>query len=325
MFTRRDLVTALAIAVAGSAVPYALGFNQYYVLLALQALIFATIVLAWNILGGYAGQLDLAAFTYVPLGGVVTCKLLEVYGVSPWLGMPVGALAAMALASAVGYPMFRFGVRGVYYALSTAALTVVVHEMFILIIGPWDFYLPRYDGWYYLMFRTWENLYYVVLTLFIAVVLVNLAVSRGRLGYYLKAIREDELAAEALGIDTRKYKLMALLIYSSILGFVGWPYIVSQRTYSAWSFSSSMSIYVVVAGILGGRGSIAGVAVVAIALKLVEDVLRGYIGGVAPGAHLLIYGLLLVVISIVQPRGLGAVLERVPTLVQGWVMWWRRS
>jgi len=325
VFTRRDLVTALAIAVAGSAVPYALGFNQYHVLLALQALIFATIVLAWNILGGYAGQLDLAAFTYVPLGGVVTCKLLEVYGVSPWLGMPVGALAAMALASAVGYPMFRFGVRGVYYALSTAALTVVVHEMFILIIGPWDFYLPRYDGWYYLMFRTWENLYYVVLTLFIAVVLVNLAVSRGRLGYYLKAIREDELAAEALGIDTRKYKLMALLIYSSILGFVGWPYIVSQRTYSAWSFSSSMSIYVVVAGILGGRGSIAGVAVVAIALKLVEDVLRGYIGGVAPGAHLLIYGLLLVVISIVQPRGLGAVLERVPTLVQGWVMWWRRS
>jgi len=325
VITRNDAVLVLAVAVVGVAVPYTLGFNQYYVLLALQALIFATIVLAWNILGGYAGQLDLAAFTYVPLGGIITCRLLEVYGLTPWLGMPIGALVAAALASAVGYPMFRFGVRGVYYALSTAALTVVVHEMFILIIGPWDFYLPRYDGWYYLMFRTWENLYYVVLTFFIAVVLVNLAVSRGRLGYYLKAIKEDELAAEALGIDTRRYKLAALLIYSSILGFVGWPYIVSQRTYSAWSFSLPMSIYVVVAGILGGRGFIAGVAVVAMVLKLVEEILRGYVGGVAPGAHLLVYGLLLVVMSIVQPRGLGAVLEKIPALVGGWRVWRRRS
>ena len=323
MLTRGDTMLILAVAAVGAAVPYALGLNQYHVLLALQALIFATIVLAWNILGGYAGQLDLAAFTYVPLGGVIACRLLEAYGVSPWLGMLAGALATSALASAIGYPMFRFGVRGVYYALSTAALTVIVHEMFILIVGPWDFYLPRYDGWYYLMFRTWENLYYVVLVIFLAVLLINLAVSRGRLGYYLKAIREDELAAEALGVDTRRYKLVALLLYSSILGFVGWPYIVSQRTYSAWTFSLPMSIYVVVAGILGGRGFIAGVATAAVVLKLVEEVLRGYIGGVAPGAHLLIYGLLMVVMSIVQPRGLGALLERVPALARRWGAWRR--
>lgn len=309
-FTKLDLIMIIVTLIIGSALPSLLGL-QYYILLALQALLFATIVLAWNIVGGYAGQLDLASFTYMPLGGIIACTLLERFGVSPWIGMIVGALASMALAVCIGYPMFRFGVIGVYYALSTAALTVIVHELMILLIGPWDFYLPPYEGWYYLRFKTWENLYYFVLAVFIVAVVVNIIVSRSRLGYYLKAIREDELAAESLGIDTRKYKLLALLIYSGMLGFIGWPYIVAQRTYSAWTFSIAMSIYVITAGIVGGRGSIVGVVVAAIMLKLVEEILRGQIGGVLPGSHLLVSGILLVTISIVQPRGLKALFERV--------------
>ncbi len=303
------ILPALIVVVAGATIPFLVGFNQYYILLALQSVIVASIALAWNIIGGYAGQLDLASFAYIGLGGILATMLMIEYNITPWAGMFLGAGISAALAFVIGYPLFRFGIRGVWYALSTAALVVILHEVSIMVLGPFDYYIPLLEGWYYLRFRTWENLYYFSLIVLAFVISLNLYISRSKVGYYLKAIREDEVAAEAVGIDIRKYKLMALMTYASILGFVGYIYIVSQRTFSYNTFSGPQSVYIAIIGIVGGLGSVSGVFTAAIILKIVEEYLRGYLGGVLPGLHLLLFGVLLITVGILRPEGLSTLTD----------------
>jgi branched-chain amino acid transport system permease protein len=303
------VLPALIVVVAGAAVPFLVGFNQYYVLLALQSVIIASIALAWNIIGGYAGQLDLASFAYVGLGGILATTLMTEYNITPWVGMFLGAGVSATLAFFIGYPLFRFGVKGVWYALSTAALVVILHEVSIMVLGSFDYYIPFVEGWYYLRFRTWENLYYFSLIILAFVISLNLYISRSKVGYYLKAIREDEVAAEAVGIDIRKYKLLALMTYASILGFIGYIYIVSQRTFSYKTFDSSLSVYIAIIGIVGGLGSVSGTFTAALILKVVEEYLRGYLGGVLPGLHLLLFGVLLITVGILRPEGLSTLTD----------------
>jgi len=317
------ILPALIVVVAGASIPFLVGFNQYYILLALQSVIVASIALAWNIIGGYAGQLDLASFAYIGLGGILATMLMMEYNITPWAGMFLGAGISAALAFVIGYPLFRFGIRGVWYALSTAALVVILHEVSIMVLGPFDYYIPLLEGWYYLRFRTWENLYYFSLIVLAFVISLNLYISRSKVGYYLKAIREDEVAAEAVGIDIRKYKLLALMTYASILGFVGYIYIVSQRTFSYNTFSGPQSVYIAIIGIVGGLGSVSGVFTAAIILKIVEEYLRGYLGGALPGLHLLLFGVLLITVGILRPEGLSSLtdtlVKKVKTRIWGGV------
>lgn len=312
MKARELLISLLPILVpvlAGLPIPYLLNFNQYYILLALQSVIIASVALAWNIIGGYAGQLDLASFAYIGLGGILATELMINYNITPWLGMLLGSGISAALAFVIGYPLFRFGIRGVWYALSTAALVVILHESTIMVLGPYDYYIPFVEGWYYLRFRTWDSLYYLSLLILAGVIFLNLYIGRSKLGYYLRSIKEDEVAAEAVGIDVRKYKLLALIIYAAILGFIGYIYIVSQRTFSYKTFSGPQSTYIAIIGIVGGLGSISGVMIAAIFLKIAEEYLRGFFGGVLPGLHLLLFGVLLIAVGVLRPGGLSTFIE----------------
>jgi len=305
---KKYLIVIAVLAIALAMVPFALGFNQYYILLAATSLIFAVFVVAWNIIGGYAGQLDLAPIAYVGVGGIVAAQLLKYYGITPWIGMFIGAGASMLLAAAIGYPTFRFGIKEVWYALLTSSLVVILNNIAHLpqFLGSLDHYLPAKTGWYYLIFPDYQNLYYIIVALLIATILINLKISNSKMGYYLRAIREDELAAEALGIDMRKYKLMALITYAGIMGFSGYLYIVLQGTYSYHTFDSPTSLTIAIMGIIGGLGSIAGAFTSAVFLKTVEEYLRSTIGATIPGLYLLIYGILLIVVGIFKPEGIAA-------------------
>ncbi|MEM1664476.1 MAG: branched-chain amino acid ABC transporter permease [Zestosphaera sp.] len=316
------VLPSLIVVLAGATIPFLVGFNQYYVLLALQSVIMASIALAWNIIGGYAGQLDLASFAYIGLGGILATMLMIEHNITPWLGMFLGAGVSATLAFIIGFPLFRFGIKGVWYALSTAALVVILHEASIMVLGPFDYYIPFVEGWYYIRFRTWENLYYFSLAVLAFIISLNLYISRSKLGYYLKAIREDEVAAEAVGINVRKYKLLALVIYASILGFIGYLYIVSQRTFSYNTFSGPQSVYVAIIGIVGGLGSVSGVFSAALILRIVEEYLRGYLGGVLPGLHLLLFGTLLIVVGILRPEGLSSLTDTLTRKIKVKVLRW---
>ncbi len=306
-------------------VPPALGFNIYYVLLATIALSVTIMVAAWNIIGGYAGQLDLAAPVYFVIGSFVTTHLLVFYHVIPWIGILVGALAAVALAMVLGYPTFRFGVKEVWYALLTAALVVIMQRIawFIMtsyyfpILGSNEVYISQYipedaNPWLYLYFpMNYTIYYYIFLALLVFTVWINLKIKRSKLGYYLAAIREDELAAEALGIDVRRYKLYALMIYAAILGVAGGFHIMMIGILAYKNFDPWLGIVIAVMGIVGGLGSIEGAVMSGLILRTIEEWLRSSFGAVIPGIHYLIYGIIIIIVAILKPEGLAAIINYV--------------
>ncbi|MGC8983407.1 MAG: branched-chain amino acid ABC transporter permease [Desulfurococcaceae archaeon] len=285
--------------------------NSYLMLLTAQVLLFAAFVAAWNIIGGLAGQLDLASSAYLALGGIVTSLLWMTFDVPPIIGVFIGGLAAMSLAIVIGIPTFKFGVREVWYALMTASLVVVLNNLFRYFMGPWDFYLPPRWGWLYLRPRTYFELFLVIDAVLILVVLVNIYISNSKIGYYLRSIREDELASEAIGIDTRLYKLVALATYSFITGAIGYLQIVIYSSFSYRLFDTGTSISIAIMGIIGGLGSISGSIASAIMFRTLGEYLRSSFGGVFPGLDLLLYGTTLIVVGIVKPEGLAGLFNQV--------------
>lgn len=305
------LVKVLVLTLALAAILITIGNNAYYTLLASIVLLYSAIVAAWNIIGGYAGQLDLGAYVYLGIGGIVTAVLWIKLGVPPIIGIVIGGALAALVAVIIGIPTFRFGIKEVWYALLTAALVVIFNNVARLIMGAFDYYLPSETGILYLKFNSYKMMYVIVSVFLLAVYIANRYIENSRIGYYLKSIREDELAAEVLGINTRLYKLYALLIYSFLVGMMGYIYIVLTASYSYRIFDSSASLSIAIIGIIGGLGSVEGAIVSSILLRSLGEYLRSTFGASVPGMDLLLYGFLLIAIGIFEPEGFAKMYYRI--------------
>ena len=157
---------ALVIALS---VPAVVGTNQYTMMLVTTVLLYGVMASAWNIIGGMAGQMDLAATAYLGLGAYTVGTLLIRWNVSPWIGMVLGGLVSAGFAALVGYSLFRFGVTEVWYALSSSALVEVLRVAFLLwedVGGPVEKYLP-FHSWslYHMRFGSYVPYYYIILAL----------------------------------------------------------------------------------------------------------------------------------------------------------------
>ncbi|MEM0021532.1 MAG: branched-chain amino acid ABC transporter permease [Fervidicoccaceae archaeon] len=278
--------------------------NAYYTLLAATVVLFSSMVVAWNVIGGYAGQLDLGAYAYMGFGGIITAELWIKTGLPPIIGIFVGGAASSLLAVLIGIPTFRFGIKEVWYALLTAALVVIFNNIARLLMGPFDYYLPSDSGLLYLKFNNYELMYAISSAFLLAAFLINFLIERSKVGYYLRAIREDELAAEMIGIDTRRYKLYALMIYSFLLGTMGYIYIVLAASFSYRIFDSSASLSIAIMGIIGGLGSVEGAIASSMILRSLGEYFRSSFGSTFPGLDLLLYGTVLILMGIFQPEGL---------------------
>ncbi|MGB9725528.1 MAG: branched-chain amino acid ABC transporter permease, partial [Fervidicoccaceae archaeon] len=304
--TRGPILEILILIVILAIIPLALMGNAYYELLAATVVLFSSMVVAWNIIGGYAGQLDLGAYAYMGVGGIVTAELWVKAGIPPLLGIFVGGAVSALIAILIGIPTFRFGIKEVWYALLTAALVVIFNNISRLLMGPFDYYLPPTTGFVYLKFNSYVIVYAIAASFLIIAFLVNFFVERSKMGYYLKAIREDELAAEMVGIDTRRYKLYALLLYSFLLGVMGYIYIVIAASYSYRIFDSSASLSIAIMGIIGGLGSVEGGIISSMVLRSLGEYFRSTFGSSLPGLDLLLYGAVLILIGIFQPEGISS-------------------
>ena len=175
--------------------------------LATTVLLYGVLATAWNIIGGMAGQLDLAAFAYLGLGAFTSGTLLLRWNITPWLGMIARGTVAAGFAALVGYPLFRFGIKEVWYALSSSALVEVLRVAFLMwddVGGPVERYLPFYQSsLYHMRFASYVPYYYIILGILLITLGVNWRLSRSKLGYYLVALGENEDAAEAIGVDAR--------------------------------------------------------------------------------------------------------------------------
>jgi branched-chain amino acid transport system permease protein len=301
-------VGILAGLLTASVIPVLLRTSQYNMVLATTILLYAVMATAWNIIGGMAGQMDLAATAYLGLGAFTAGTLLIKWNITPWIGMVLGGFVAAGFAALVGYSLFRFGVTEVWYALSSSALVEVLRVAFLLwedIGGPVERYLP-FHRWslYHMRFASYVPYYYIMLALLLIALFVNFRISRSKLGYYLSALGENEEAAEVLGVDTRACKLQALMIYAFLVGMTGAVYACLFGFIHPNIFSGLQGIEVAILGIVGGMGVIYGPLVGALILVTGREFLRSNLSGQMESLYLAIYAAVLILIALFRPQGI---------------------
>ena len=281
-------------------------------------LLWAGLAGAWNIAGGFAGQLSLGHAAFFGLGAY-TSTLLKIHlGLSPWLGMLCGAGLVVAASGFIAVAATRL--RGPYFALVTiafaAVMQIVAARWYSFTRGNEGLSIPFDPGWANFMFA--GKLPWTVIALCYVVAIYALAtwIKRSRLGYQLAGMREDDDAAQALGIDTRSLKVLSIAIsafltalggtfYAQYVGFVDPTYV----------FSIDLSVKFALMCIIGGMGTALGPILGAVLITALEMGLRAKWGGGRSGLYLIVYGALLIVVVRVMPEGLVAGL---PQTVRRW-------
>jgi branched-chain amino acid transport system permease protein len=263
---------------------------------------------SWNIVGGYAGQLSAGHAAFVGVGGYTAAMLSIELGLTPWLGMLVGGVLAALLGALVGYLGFRFGLRGFYFVLLTVAFAEICRIAVTNIDalgGPLGLYITFTGNPRQFQFQDARAYYYIALALLLVATLTAWMIERRRFGIYLAAIREDETAAEALGVNAFKYKMLAMIVSSFLTGLGGTFYAFYLFSLQPNTlFGIPLSIEIIIRPIVGGAGTLLGPIVGSFILTPLAEISRLYLGqGGLHGAHLIAYGLLLIGVVLFLPEG----------------------
>lgn len=266
---------------------------------------------AWNIMMGFAGQLSLGHALYVGLGAYSAAALFVHFGLPPALGLFVGALLSALAGSVIGFLGFRFGIQGVYFALLTIAFAEfmrILFEHFSWVGGTAGLFLPvsnRSDIDLIALRGTPEMFYYVILAMTLGALALCRVLLRSRLGYYWLAIREDQEAAEALGIDVFRYKMIAVALSAALTALAGVFYaFYYNNLFPHQIFSMDSSIELLLGAIIGGVGTLVGPIVGAFILTPLSEGLSELTEGLKiDGIKQFVYGICVVVIVLFRPEG----------------------
>jgi len=291
----RKLVLPLLVVIALAVYPLVVT-NHFFLHLSIMALLYALLGMSWNLLGGYTGQISFGHAAFFGTGAYTSTILLLRFGISPWLGMLVGAVLAVLLSLPLGWLTFRL--RGPYFALATLAFAEVVR----VIVYNWDSLTGGGDGLNILAdLGGIVRFYYIILALTVAGALVMHGCVRSRWGYFLNAIREDEDAAEALGVPATRMKLIVLAISAFFVALAG-SFFASYQLYinPDLVYESQISIQMIVVTIVGGIGTLEGPVVGALVIVPLSE----YFRGLSPVANPLIYGLFIVIFMMFLPEGI---------------------
>lgn len=282
---------------------------NYYLHIATLTLVYIALASAWNIVGGVAGQLSLAHSLFVGTGGLLASALLLKLGVNLWIGALIAAAVSAALGAAIAWLDFRFRLGHLTFALITLAFA----EMAEIIVIGWDFlggasglFLPKDTGQFSQMqFGGVQGSFWMMLTLAAAAILANLIVLNAPLGYYLRSIRDNENAAQAIGVGLLGNKIKAMVISGVLTSLIGTAYARYLTFADPYLLASPvLTIEIVLFATVGGLGRAFGPALGALLLVPLGEVLRGKLGGVLPGLHYFIYGATVIAVIMLSPRGL---------------------
>ncbi len=263
---------------------------------------------AWNLISGYGGQLSAGHAGFVGIGAYTTTVLAMQAGITPWLGMLAGAALAAGVGGVVGFLGFRFGLRGFYFVLLTVAFAEVCRVATLnldALGGAVGLYIPFTGDPWQLQFPDNRGYYYVAFALMALATGVVAVVERTRLGAALIAIREDEDAAEALGVDTLRAKLVAIVLSAFLTGLGGAfyaSYLFSLQPNAV--FGIPLSVDILLRPVVGGAGTLLGPILGSFILSPLAELARTYFArsGLV-GVHLIVYGVLLVAVVLFLPRG----------------------
>jgi branched-chain amino acid transport system permease protein len=302
---------ALALAIFGAAALTPLVIRDGFFLDSLiLILMWGAVSGAWNVAGGYAGQVSLGHSAFFGIGAYSAALMATRWNASPWFGMLVGAVVATGAGLIIGYLSNRL--KGPYFALATIAFSQVL----LIVASRWRGFtagsegvpVPFRPGLWTLGFASKVSWVYLVLCLALAVYLVQVYLERSRIGYRLAGVREDEDAAEALGIPSRRLKVMAVAASAALTSVCGalWAQYVGFVD-PFYVFSVDLSIRFALNAIIGGIGTAMGPFIGSILITSLETFLRASfsdVRGGLVGIYLIIYGCLLIVVVRFIPQGL---------------------
>lgn len=271
------------------------------------ALVYAAVGSAWNIIGGYTGQISYGNAMFFGVGAYASSVLLTKFGISPWIGMIVGGICAVLLSILIGLPCFKL--QGFYFVIATIASVQILQTLFT----KWDFVggalgisLPlREESLVYLFFKGKLPYYYILLAFVILVVICVYNIQRSKLGYYLRTIKMNQEAAESLGINSTFYKMVAMGICAFITAIAGSFYAQYIMYIDPVSIITvDMSLMMALVACFGGLATVWGPVVGACILIPLAEYSRSLFGGSGSGVDMIIYAILVLVIAIYQPNGI---------------------
>jgi branched-chain amino acid transport system permease protein len=300
---RRSLL-AVACFVAVYLLVAALVQNSYYLLMLTLVPIWATLGLSWNLLSGYSGLVSFGHASFFGLGAYTATLLLVHFNVSFWFGIPAAMLVGAAAGLLIGLPTFRL--HGVYFALAMLA-----YPLAFLYVFEWLGYqevsipLKREDAIWHMQFDDQRSYIALALLLLVLAMLASLLVERSRWGLSLLAIKQNELAAEAAGIDTKLWKLRTIMASGAIAGAAGALYakvllVVTPVTV----FGMITSAQALTVTLFGGVGTYWGPVIGAAILIPVAEILHGEFGHIIPGIQGVTFGAAIIVVVILAPEGI---------------------
>lgn len=288
--------------------------NPFYEDLIVMIFFYGTLAAAWNLVGGFAGQISLGHTAFFGIGAYTSTLLYLNFALSPWFGMLVGAGLSVLVAIGIGVPCFRL--KSHFFALATIAfaevLRLVASYWRDLTKGGVGLLIPFKPGIEYFMFRSKLPYAYIALAMMLLMILVSYIIRNSRFGFYLVSLREDQDAAESLGVKASRYKLLALIIsvfFTSVAGTFYAQYLLFIDPFTL--FSLTFSIELALFTIIGGLGTIIGPILGAFVLTPLDVLLRGWLGGVSAGLNFIVYGFVLMVAVVYFPRG-----------IAGWIRTW---
>jgi branched-chain amino acid transport system permease protein len=301
-----------------AALPYFVG--AYALSVATLILYFAYTGQAWNVMMGFAGQLSLGHALYVGVGAYAAGAAFFHYGIGPWAGLWLAIVLCVLVGMVIGFLAFRFGISGVYFALLTIAFaefTRIGFDHLDWLGGPGGMFLrvAQRDVWDLANFRGPPLMYYYAMLFLTAAAFVLCAwLLRSRAGYYWQAIRENEEAAQALGINTFRWKMLAVAISSAMTAVSGVFFaFYYNNLFPEQIFNISRSIEIILGPVIGGVGTLFGPILGAAVLTLLSDGITELLaaaGWEIPGVKQVFYGVVLLVVVMFLPHGIWPTLAR---------------
>jgi branched-chain amino acid transport system permease protein len=304
----KDLAAIVLFAVLVACAPLAThsGVILNFITMALYACLLAQ---AWNILGGFGGQFSFGHALFFGTGAYVQ-GIAQQHGVNPWFALPLALAASAGVGLFVGALSFRYGLKGSYFALVTLAFAEVFRIVALSVpftgagVG---LMLPLRESAANMQFGSRAGYLWLVLGLVVVALLVAAWLRHSRFGAYLQAVRDNEDAARAVGVNPFRIKLAAIGISGALMGAGGAFYVqVFQYIDPGIAFGPATSVEALVAAIVGGMGTLWGPVLGALVLHVLADLTRNLFGQL-PGINMVIYGVVLVLIVMFLPRGIAGI------------------
>ncbi|WP_411965871.1 branched-chain amino acid ABC transporter permease [Haloferax sp. YSMS24] len=293
--------------VVGAALPLVVD-DQFVLRLVMFAFIWSAFAVAWNLFSGYSGFISFGHAIFFGVGAFTSTWLQINMEIVPWIGMVVGAVFAVVIAVTIGYITFSAGLSGIYFALSMLTLPLIAAPV-VTWLGYIELSIPiaTDQPLINMSFLGIEGYYYISVGLFLLTFGVAWWVQRNRLGYYLQAIKSSEEGAASLGVNTTRYKILALSLSAFLSALIGTVYVQANFIFATNDiFTLTTSAQPVILAVAGGLGTLFGPVVAGFTLFPIAELLREELGSIIPGINGIVYGFVLIFIIIYLPDGIYA-------------------